>query len=533
MKRLALLEPGTRIDQYVVVDTLGQGGMAVVYRVRHRTLGSVHALKVVVVPSRNIMTRLLSEGRAQARLRHRNIVQVTNVIEVDGSPGLVMEYVPGPSLEKLLHNVTLDLDTLDRLGRQILRGIAAAHDAGLIHRDLKPANILCSFEEDGLIPKIADFGLVKDTGTDAGDTRTNSVMGTPNYMSPEQIRDTKSVDLRTDLFAAGAILYELLTRKLAFPGEDVLDVFNHVAAGQYTPVRELRPDAPDRMLEAIESALRVKREQRPASAQQLLERWCGDVTDRALPPMSLPAETVEWIRSATLVPPDATPVPSSESRGGTISVDDLNGSPTTSRGTGTTGEALARRAPWFAVAGASGVGLAVLAVVACTGVGGATVLATGTWWRAPELADVQPPVPVDSPIPLPEPPPPPPNPEPPDPERPAPPPPEPIGKAPIGKAPVQPVPPPPPVVPVPTPPVPLPDAEPAQLGAVSVSGAKAMLEGAGGVMLKTGNAIPPGPYTVVADFDNGRGPTKVLDIVVVAGKTTRLSCALGKCIVSR
>ncbi|MCA9489475.1 MAG: serine/threonine protein kinase, partial [Myxococcales bacterium] len=208
MKRLALLDTGTRIDRYVVLDVIGQGGMAVVYRVRHESLGSLHALKVVGVPSRSIMQRLLAEGKAQARVRHRNIVAVHDVIEVDGSPGLVMEYVNGPSLDGLIHHVQLDLVTIDRVGRALLRGVQAAHDAGLIHRDLKPANVLVSLEDDGLIPKIADFGLVKDVAG-GSDTRTGSMMGTPNYMSPEQIRDTKSVDHRTDLFALGAILYEL------------------------------------------------------------------------------------------------------------------------------------------------------------------------------------------------------------------------------------------------------------------------------------------------------------------------------------
>jgi eukaryotic-like serine/threonine-protein kinase len=320
VKRLALLEPGTRIDRYIVLDVLGQGGMAVVYRVRHETLNSVHALKVVVVPIRQIMGRLLLEGKAQARLHHRNVVQVSNVIEVDGSPGLVMEYVPGPSLEALLRNLPLDIDTVDRLGRQLLRGITAAHEAGLVHRDLKPANILCSLDEDGLVPKIADFGLVKDLDAAAGATRTGSVMGTPNYMSPEQIRDTKSVDHRTDLFAMGAILYEMLARELAFPGDDLLDVFNRVAQGNVVPLRTRRPDVPERMQQAIESALQVRREDRPATAQALLDLWCGDVPDRSLPTFSLPQTSIDWIRSVTLVPPSFSTLPT-DPADGTVSVD--------------------------------------------------------------------------------------------------------------------------------------------------------------------------------------------------------------------
>jgi serine/threonine protein kinase len=404
VKRLALLEPGARVDRYVVLDTLGQGGMAVVYRVRHEQLGSTHALKVVVVPSRSIMTRLLAEGKAQARLRHRNVVLVNDVIEVDGSPGLVMEYVPGPSLEKLLRNVPLDLETIDRLGRQILRGIGAAHDAGLVHRDLKPANILCSFEEDGLIPKIADFGLVKDQGAASGDTRTGSVMGTPNYMSPEQIRDTKSVDHRTDLFAIGAILYEMLTRTLAFPGEDMLEIFNRVADGRFDPVRDRRPDAPDRMVQTIERALRVKRDERAASAAEMLETWCADVPDAALPQISLPEASIEWIRSETLVPPDHTPPPIS-SRGGTVSVEDEPVRRTTGgrnpRSTVSAVDAPASRSWWpLVLLGVGGVGLVGVAV--CAGLGGAGV-AVGGWFGSPVEVE---PVDGGDVVTLPEPPPP-------------------------------------------------------------------------------------------------------------------------------
>ena len=137
---------------------------------------------------------------------------------------------------------------------RVCETVAYAHSRGVVHRDLKPANVLVSLEDDGLIPKIADFGLVKDVAG-GSDTRTGSMMGTPNYMSPEQIRDTKSVDHRTDLFALGAILYELVTQRLAFSGDDVLDIFNRIDRGQYTPASELRPDIPERMIAAIEGAL--------------------------------------------------------------------------------------------------------------------------------------------------------------------------------------------------------------------------------------------------------------------------------------
>ncbi|MBX2798635.1 MAG: serine/threonine protein kinase [Myxococcales bacterium] len=284
MKRLATLEPGRHIDRYRVIDVLGEGGMAVVYRVAHDRLGSLHALKVVAVPSRSIMRRLIDEGRAQARIRHRNIVAVHDVIEVDGSPGLVMEYVAGPSLDDLIYGVALPMEQVDALGRGILKGIAAAHAEGFVHRDLKPANVLVASSSEGLTPKIADFGLVKDLQSPSGKTYTGAFMGTPNYVSPEQVRDARGVDHRADLWAAGSVLYELVTGQRAFVGADVLEVFNAVAAARYAPLSEVSPDVPERMKRAIEAALVVDSDRRVGSAEELLDLWAGDVDEASLTP---------------------------------------------------------------------------------------------------------------------------------------------------------------------------------------------------------------------------------------------------------
>ena len=280
MKALQAFEPGDAVGPYVVQDLLGQGGMAAVYRVRHEKLDSVHALKVVTVPSRSVMKRLMLEGKVQARLAHRHIVAVTDVIEVQGCPGLVMEYIRGPSLDGLLERMRLPLPVIDVVVRGLLRGLAAAHRDGVVHRDLKPANVLLSLEDDGLIAKIADFGLVKEVSADGSATKSGAFMGTPSYMAPEQIRSAKDVDARADLFAVGAITYELLTGRLAFPGDDMLDIFNAIAAGRYEP---LPAGLPQRMVDATAAALTVDRDARVASAEDLLERWCGDVADAELP----------------------------------------------------------------------------------------------------------------------------------------------------------------------------------------------------------------------------------------------------------
>ena len=275
------LSQGSEVERYVVEAMLGQGGMATVYRVRHAQLGTRHALKILSLPSASIRERLLQEGRVQATLHHPNIVAVTDVIDVSGAPGLLMEYVAGPSLDQLLVRRKLSRDEADDVVAGILAGVAAAHRAGLVHRDLKPANILLSTVRGRVVAKVADFGLAKILAEDGGatQTRTGATMGTPAYMAPEQIRNARGVDLRADIFALGAILYELAIGKRAFEGEDTLDLFNAISRAEFIDPREVDPSTPDRMVDAINAALNVEKGARPANCEALWALWSGEETD--------------------------------------------------------------------------------------------------------------------------------------------------------------------------------------------------------------------------------------------------------------
>ncbi|MEQ1508457.1 MAG: serine/threonine-protein kinase, partial [Myxococcota bacterium] len=333
-----LIQSGTVIDRYTVDGVIGEGGMAIVFRVHHNALGTVHALKVLTVSSAGIRDRLRQEGRFQAKLQHPNIVAVTDVLEVGGTDGLILEYVDGPSLDRLMHDQRLTWDQIDALVPGILAGVAAAHREGVIHRDLKPANVLLKPIEGGYLPKVADFGLAKAFGGSdpgMGRTRTGATMGTPHYMSPEQVRDAKNVGPRSDLFALGAILYEMVCAKRAFGGEDLLDIFNAIATGRYTPIRELAPDAPERMVLAIHAALQVDPQQRPETVEALAALWGVELNPfmsmsmppsfaasqsvRAIPPESRTwaAETLagEAAAEAAAEALRSTPPPSSASRG--------------------------------------------------------------------------------------------------------------------------------------------------------------------------------------------------------------------------
>ncbi len=308
------LAAGTVVDRYTIEGPLGQGGMAVVYRARHNQLGTLHAVKVLQVSTPSIRERLLQEGRVQAVMRHPNIVSVTDVIDVNGSPGLVMELIQGVSLEQLLNRAPLTLEQADELARGIIAGVAEAHRLGLIHRDLKPGNVMLQTTASGLIPKVTDFGLAKVLSADDSKgttTRSGVTMGTPCFMAPEQIRDAKSADKRADVFSLGAILYELVTNRRAFEQPDIVGIFNAVTTGDFIPPTTLVPGLPESMNQAILGALKVNRDERIQDCDQLLATWTGKVAvGQAIPrgPWSdelLKSVTEEASRSGqpTAVPP--------------------------------------------------------------------------------------------------------------------------------------------------------------------------------------------------------------------------------------
>ncbi|HND31879.1 MAG TPA: serine/threonine-protein kinase, partial [Myxococcota bacterium] len=214
---------GERIaDRYQVEAQIGMGGIAAVYRVRHVQLGSEHAMKVLLFQRKGLDERLLLEGRIQAQIRHPNVVTVTDVVEHQGRMGLLMEYVEGQSLQGWLEeHHFMPLEQALPLFAQVLSGVGTAHAAGVLHRDIKPGNILLGRTPRGIVPKITDFGLAKVVldGAPPGSTRDGSMMGTPGYMAPEQIRNAADTDLRADIFALAALLFDLLSGRPPFLGE--------------------------------------------------------------------------------------------------------------------------------------------------------------------------------------------------------------------------------------------------------------------------------------------------------------------------
>ena len=229
------LEVGTTLGPYEVLAAIGAGGMGEVYKARDTKLDRDVALKILpdaFVNDPERLARFQREAKVLASLNHPNIAQIHGLEESGDSPALVLEYVPGPTLQDRIAKGPIPLDEALPIARQIAEALEAAHEQGIIHRDLKPANV--KVKDDGTV-KVLDFGLAKALGPDLSDaeaansptmtmtaaaTKMGVIMGTAAYMSPEQARG-KPVDKRADVWAFGVVLYEMLSGKQAFAGEDI------------------------------------------------------------------------------------------------------------------------------------------------------------------------------------------------------------------------------------------------------------------------------------------------------------------------
>jgi len=262
--------------------------MASVYLVTHRVLGSKHVLKVLNVGGRSLAERLTEEGRVQATLEHPNVVAVTDIVDIDGDPGLIMTYVRGPSLEDLLQSRRLGAKEVERLLPRILAGVQAAHALGIVHRDLKPGNVMLAIEAGGVVPKVADFGLAKRTEGGMSKTRSGATLGTPQYLAPEQIRGADKVDARADVWSLGVMVQEMLTGQPLFDADNVYDILTLVEQLDFVGLEALRPELPDAWLSAVAGALKPL-DQRWESVDAFWSAW--DASGRGLEEASLgPAE---------------------------------------------------------------------------------------------------------------------------------------------------------------------------------------------------------------------------------------------------
>ncbi|MFL5245552.1 MAG: WD40 repeat domain-containing serine/threonine-protein kinase [Gemmataceae bacterium] len=286
-----LLGKGNRliIGPYQVLDRLGEGGMAKVYKARHRLLNRLVALKVIRkdrLRSPDAVSRFFREVQGAAQLAHPNIVLAYDAGAVNGTHYFAMEYVPGVDLGRLVkESGPLPISQACEVVRQAALGLQHAYEAGLVHRDIKPSNLLLTTDKNGAerpangrpgsehllhkdLVKISDMGLVRfealpESAEDSASlTQIHTVLGTPDFIAPEQARDSRNADIRSDLYSLGCTFYYLLTGQVPFPGAAPMEKLIKHWLEDPTPISYLRPGTPDKVVRLVETLMAKKSEDR-------------------------------------------------------------------------------------------------------------------------------------------------------------------------------------------------------------------------------------------------------------------------------
>ena len=256
------------IGRYQLVETLGQGGMGVVYRAFDTLLQRVVAVKVIsgaIESGGEQRERFFREARAAGQLSHRNIITIYDLGEQDGQPYLAMEYLEGQDLQRrLTRPERMSLARKIDLVMEVCQGLEYAHARGVIHRDIKPANI---FITDNGTAKILDFGLARLVTSEL--TNSNMMMGTINYMAPEQVRGERA-DHRSDIFSVGVVLYELLGGRKAFEGESFATTLYRILQEEPESLLHIDPTLPPELVAIVERGLAKPRDERYQNMSELL-----------------------------------------------------------------------------------------------------------------------------------------------------------------------------------------------------------------------------------------------------------------------
>jgi eukaryotic-like serine/threonine-protein kinase len=315
--------PGDLVSgKYRIVRLIGDGGMGVVYEARHEVLGSGVALKFLhadLAKRPGLTQRFLQEARVSATIQSPHVTHVTDVDTAqDGSPYLVMELLSGQSLQSMLDRQgKLPQDQAVDFALQILAGLEAAHAIGVVHRDMKPDNVFVTPSPGGPILKLIDFGIAKlrvSSEFSKGLTRAGVVMGTPEYMAPEQLLSAHTTDHRADIYSLGVMLFELLSGLRPADGDDAEQIIAAVEAGRVRRLVDVAPSTPPGLVALVERALVPDREQRfeGAAAMRLaLAEFAGQLshagrlaaTAEPLAPLSTPASNALLSLPAPVVAP--------------------------------------------------------------------------------------------------------------------------------------------------------------------------------------------------------------------------------------
>ncbi|HEY3499555.1 MAG TPA: protein kinase [Polyangiaceae bacterium] len=311
-----MLSPGTIVGgKYRIVRLIGDGGMGSVYEARHERLGTGVALKFLhadLAERPGLATRFLQEGQVAATIRSPHVAQVTDVdTSPDGRPYLVMELLSGESLQRILDREgKLSQQRAVDFALQILSGLESAHHIHVVHRDLKPDNVFVTPGHDGPVLKLIDFGIAKlREGAERGLTRAGVVMGTPEYMPPEQLYTANEVDERADLYALGVMLFEMLSGKRPADGEDATEIVSKVLTGDVLKLEALEPGLPPELVAIVRRATLPDREARFPNAVDMRHALVQFAAEGQAVPRTLPPETRRLVGGTALpaAPPEAPP----------------------------------------------------------------------------------------------------------------------------------------------------------------------------------------------------------------------------------
>ena len=278
------LAPGAIIaDRYQLERLLGEGGMGAVWAATH-TLTKKHValkfLKGAASGNEQLLRRFLREARAASAVNHPNVLGVHDILQQpDGSPVMVLDLLNGKSLAEHLEEVrAMSVDELARVLVPVISAVGTAHAAGIVHRDLKPDNIFLHMRADGeMEPKVLDFGIAKlnakegEAAETAHLTQTGAMLGTPFYMSPEQVFGERDIDQRADVWAMGVIIYECLSGRRPVDGENYGQLFRAITMGYITPLEQVAPQLPADITRLVGRMLQGDKKQRPADLREPYE----------------------------------------------------------------------------------------------------------------------------------------------------------------------------------------------------------------------------------------------------------------------
>lgn len=299
--------PLEALSGYNLIEKVADGGMGSIYKACHQETKQIVAIKVLspeIAHNSKVLKRFEQEFRLTRRLQHPNIVRVLEYSGTGPNPHIVMEFIEGESLGKMIEREGRIAEAAAvQIIVQACKGLEQAHREGLLHRDIKPDNIMVL--PDGTV-KVIDLGLAKAEEGSPDLTRAGSGLGTPNFMSPEQFRNAKSVDARSDIYSLAATLYQAVTGEIPFGVSDPIQIFSRKIRNDLPSPRSIVPDLSEQTDRAIRHALSVERSQRPASCREFMEELTGE---RKPPPEEMPVAAAAPSPNPESSPPPAKQEP--------------------------------------------------------------------------------------------------------------------------------------------------------------------------------------------------------------------------------